>query len=478
MRRGLGKLSLAAAIAVALGLALRLWFLAHAAVIAGDTLIYGDIARTLLQHGVYGFSSDPVPTPTLIRLPGYPLFLALCFRLFGLEHYTAVILVQIALDLLGCLLLAALARRIFSTRVALAALFLAALCPFTASYVASPLTETLALLSMAIVFYALHRWLNASAARPWNLWLWALSLALGYSILLRPDQGLLAAAVLPAMLWFRSAHPSRLSLRPALPVVAAALCTLLPLVPWTIRNWHTFHLFQPLAPRYATDPGEQIPLGFQRWFRSWGIDFTSTEDVYWKYDGATIQISDLPNRAFDSPEQYAETEALLDDYNLTTNPSPALDARFNAIARQRIAANPLRYYVALPVARLLDMLLRPRTEMLPISLAWWQWQDHPGSSAFAVVYAALNLAWLTAGLAGLWRWDRHSAGTVGRALPWAMLVFIALRCALLLTLDNAEPRYTLEFFPPLTLGIAALLHLRARQGQGSGSSAAPLAHHS
>jgi hypothetical protein len=30
-----------------------------------------------------------------------------------------------------------------------------------------------------------------------------------------------------------------------------------------------------------------------------------------------------------------------------------------------------------------------------------------------------------------------------------MMGFVVLRCALLLTLDNSEPRYTLEFFPLL-----------------------------
>ena len=30
-----------------------------------------------------------------------------------------------------------------------------------------------------------------------------------------------------------------------------------------------------------------------------------------------------------------------------------------------------------------------------------------------------------------------------------MTGFVVLRCALLLTLDNSEPRYTLEFFPIL-----------------------------
>ena len=90
---------------------------------------------------------------------------------------------------------------------------------------------------------------------------------------------------------------------------------MLPLAPWTVRNWRTFHVVQPLAPRYATDPGELVPLGFQRWYRTWAIDFASTEEVYWNYDSAPIEIGDLPARAFDSNDQYAQTAAILNDYN-------------------------------------------------------------------------------------------------------------------------------------------------------------------
>jgi len=36
----------------------------------------------------------------------YPLFLALCFRFFGMENYVSAAWVQIALELAGCLLLA------------------------------------------------------------------------------------------------------------------------------------------------------------------------------------------------------------------------------------------------------------------------------------------------------------------------------------------------------------------------------------
>src|ERR1043166_4298674 len=137
--------------ALALGLALRLLFVVHTPRIAGDTLIYGDIAKNWMQHGVYGFSQTASgPVPTLIRLPGYPLFLALCFGIFGADHYRAVMVVQCLIDLVTCLLVADLARRLFGRRAGMVVLWLAVLCPFTANYVAAPLTETLSLLCIAV----------------------------------------------------------------------------------------------------------------------------------------------------------------------------------------------------------------------------------------------------------------------------------------------------------------------------------------
>lgn len=458
------RLWASALVALALGALLRLWFIRHAAVISGDTYIYGDIALSWLQHGVYGFSRPPdLPIPTLIRLPGYPIFLLLCFRVFGPEHYTAVLNLQCVLDLVGCLLLADLARRLFGTKSGLLALVLAALCPFTASYVAAGLTETLTCFTVTLALYALGRWCAPHAASrlwtPWNPWLWVLSAALGASILLRPDQGLLAAAVLPALLFLGQPRSTSLSRR-TLPLVAASLCTIVPLVPWTIRNARTFHVFQPLAPRSAVDPGEPVAAGFDLWYRTWGVDFASTEDIYWNYDGAPIQLADLPSRAFDSPAQLRETAALLRDYNLTTKPTPALEARFRAIAEDRIRAHPLRYRVVLPIARLANMLLRPRIEMLDIPLSWWRWHEHPRQTAFAIAYAALNLAYLVAGALGLSRWLRRPSDPT-RPIAWAMLAYIVLRCALLLTLDNSEPRYTLEFFPILIVGVSCLFVRRS-----------------
>ncbi len=444
------------------GLLLRMWFITHWPHVAGDTLVYGDIAKNWLEHGIYGFTQatvdDPtlLPEPTLIRLPGFPAFLAACFAVFGLEHYTAVLYIQAALDLLTCTVVAMLSGRLFGRRAFWVTLWLGVLCPFTANYAAAPLAETLTLLCIAVAYYALYRWLADRETSPYNRWLYVLAATLGYAILLRPEQGLLAAAVLPAMLWSRGARGwLKGSLTPA---VLCAVLVLLPLIPWAMRNWRTFHVFQPLAPRYATDPGEAVPLGFQRWYRTWAIDFASTEDVYWNYDGDRIEISDLPSRAFDSDAQYNATDALLNDYNETARANAALDASFDVLADQRIAANPVRYYLALPAARVLNMALRPRTEMLPIQLEWWKLHEHPGKTVFASAYALLNLAYFVLAGVGLWCWYRMRDGWNGQgALAWSMVVSLVLRGLLLMTLDNSEPRYTLEFYPVFLVAIGALV---------------------
>jgi len=229
----------------------------------------------------------------------------------------------------------------------------------------------------------------------------------------------------------------------------------LPLGGWAARNWRTFHVLEPLSPKYANDAGEFVSYGFNRWYRTWAIDFASTEDVYWNWNTDTINIDDIPTRAFDTDEQYDRVNDLLNQYNRTSNATSKLDADFGALATERIADDPLRYYVALPLARLMDMMLRPRVEMMETPLEWWKWGRHPGKTVFAGAYAALNLFYFVIGAIGLWRWRREKWNGYA-VLAWSVLAFFLLRCGLLLTLDNSEPRYTLEFFPMLILWSGAL----------------------
>ena len=116
-------------LALAAGAALRLWFIHAYPEVQGDPLIYGDIAKNWMLHGIYGLSGGASAAPgapdsalvagihpTLIRLPGYPLFLMLCFWLFGMEHYHAVMFAQTGIDLATCLVIAAFACRLWSRR--------------------------------------------------------------------------------------------------------------------------------------------------------------------------------------------------------------------------------------------------------------------------------------------------------------------------------------------------------------------------
>jgi hypothetical protein len=446
---------LSVALAVAAGLALRLWMLKQFFEVNGDSLIYGGLAKNLLLHGRYAITgSDGAVVPTLIRLPGYPMFLALCFRLFGMENYASAGWAQIALELAGCLLLADFARRIAPAPLRRGAthctLWLAALCPFTAVYAAEPLTEAPTLFVLALALWSAARFRDRPGWGPALFFTFALT----YAALLRPDGALAAVALAPALLigLMRkkggTAFPGRKLAR------MAGVCVLLALMPfaaWAARNWRVFHVFQPLAPRYANDPGEDPYNGWVRWVKTWCLDFVSTYEIYWPVPGSPLDLSKLPSRAFDSPAQYAETAALADDYNIRDNATdlvPDVDARFGKLADERIAAYPLRYYLWLPLGRMADMWLRPRVDNLPIDLDWWVYAHHNAETRFSWAYAGLNAIYLLLGFAGLCLRPRF----------WRpMLAYFLLRSALLMTVEAPESRYTLECFPMLfALGGVAL----------------------
>jgi hypothetical protein len=219
------------------------------------------------------------------------------------------------------------------------------------------------------------------------------------------------------------------------------LLALLPFAAWTWRNWHVFHVFEPLAPRLANDPDEDPHLGWERWVKSWCLDFVSTFDVYWNVPGGPLEVSKLPSRAFDSPAQYAQTAALAGDYNRGGQAlTREIDERFARLAEERVAAHPLRYYLWLPLGRVADMWLRPRVENLYDDLDWWNYASHPAESLVSWACAGLNALYLLLGLAGLWLRPRF----------WRpMLAYMALRSCLLMTVEAPEARYTLECFPML-----------------------------
>jgi hypothetical protein len=276
---------------------------------------------------------------------------------------------------------------------------------------------------------------------------------------LRPDGGILFAAVgaylvlvlLRRIFALREGGSS--SAPRVLPMLRVGLIlttsAFAPLIPWTLRNLHTMHRFQPLAPRYANDSDERVIPGFNRWTKTWMADYTSVQEIYWKLPDDAIDVTRLPQRAFDSAGQRQETEQLFAEYNRDHDIIGELDARFGALAAARIRSAPLRYYVWLPAVRIADMWLRPRTELLPSDPRWWEFDDEVPWLVVSILFGFINLAYIGAAAAGLLR-SREVAG-IG-----LFVLFLLLRSLFLGTLENPEPRYTLECYPVVIVLAAAL----------------------
>lgn len=457
-------------------LALRLFLVFRFPGITDDSRLYADIADNWLRHGVYGITNSGVIMPTLSRLPGYPAFLAAIFAVFGADNFRAVLLVQVVFDLATCFLIADIARRLFSERAAKAAFLLAALCPFLANYAAAALTETLEIfftvLTFDLAFFGLQvgdlkiGGKSGDPAPPAHLSAKAFlgcGLSIGAATLLRPDGGMLLAVIGGYLFWLlpRSWRATRsgaaYGLAPRSVIFAGVLLALgviAPLIPWTVRNLHTLHRFEPLAPRYANDADEPVLSGFNRWIKTWIADYVSVEEIYWNVPGQSIDLNRLPRRAFDSVAQRDLTRDLFAEYNDSHDMPPELDVRFAALAAERIHAAPLRYYVWLPCLRIADMWLRPRTELFNADPRWWEFNDERRWLALSLAFGAINLCYVLMAGAGLLR----SRKFFGIGL---LVLFLLLRSAFLGTLENPEPRYTLEMYPAVIVMASSLFHRAA-----------------
>ncbi len=418
---------------------------------SGDTPVYEELARNWRDHGIYGLVVDGRLVPADLRTPGYPAFLAAVHRLLG-PSATAVMLVQAAADTLTCFVIAAIAAltapEATRRRVAVAALWLSALCPFTANYTATVLTETLAVSLTAVAL------LLVADETPF---FFAAGFVTGLGTLVRPDAVLVlvATALVFARRWWRPRDWRKLARMGTLMGVGL----LLPLAPWAARNWVTLHKLQLLATRYSEAPGEYAPRGFYAWTFTWLWRVSDLERVPWKLDEEVIRVDDVPSTAFDSRAERARIAELLRRYNRTTTMTPAVDSGFAAIADERTARHPLRSYVTIPLLRAWTIWFTPRVDILPVSGSLWpiraEWGNDPPGYCVAALFALLGFCSLAMAATGAWiARGRRAAAILG--------TFVVVRTVFFATAAlTPEPRYVLECFPAL-LALAAQLWSRPR----------------
>jgi hypothetical protein len=470
-------------VALAAGLCLRLLFVLRFPANSGDSVLYEQMATNWLRHHTYAMDVYGTITPVDLRVPGYPAFLAVIYALIGRVGTDArlwVMLAQIAVDLVSCLLVASLAstllllanERAQSKRVLAVALWLAALCPFTANYTAVPLTEVFATFLTAAALLPLSLlsaravnsgWLTVKA--PWVLgndyWYLAgvAALLIGVCTLFRPETPLLLlCAWLVLGFILLAQHETGRWLKT---VALMAGIFAIPLLPWTIRNAVTLHELQPLAPKNSNLPGELVPYGFMSWEKTWLYRFRDVYLVPWKLNDDVINVEDLPSRAFDNPDEKARVATILEQYNDDLTLTPREDAMFAQLARERTARHPLRTYLWLPAARAITMWFTPRIELLPLSGVVFPlkqaWEDDRVDLLWTIFFFSLNIAYVALAVCGaIWLWHRSPASRAAVAL---LTTYILVRTAFLTTLETPEPRYVLVCYPAI-LALAAQVFAR------------------
>ena len=482
-----------------------------------DGRVYAQIARNVLEQHVYSHESQPPYIPSIIRLPGYPSFLAGVYAMSGHGNNRAVRVVQGVVDTGTCVLVSLVAfwwmpddkHKHLAATMSLA---LAAVCPFTAIYVATILTE------VPTSFFAVLACLTATLAfknSRWSLFLWAVTgIVSGIAVLFRPDSGLFAVAIgmtllISGVVTRAEKHQRKLlrlsKLFASAAMFATAFCIVL--IPWAVRNRRVFHVFQPLAPAHGEMPGEFVPRGYLLWLRTWVDDERYIAPVLWSLDSSQIKMESFPDRAFDSDAERDRVALLIQKYDhpadedenaddeskdseeesantqeqstdqqddgesesqeqseaetgseQSVEMTPEIDEQFAQIARDRIARSRFRYYLVLPVKRAISLWFDTHSQYFPFEGELFPLDDLDYAihqQVWLPLFATLT--WIFTILAAIGAWLLWRARTF-EARRWVILVslIVVLRLGFFSTLENPEPRYVVEIFPFLSIlgGIA------------------------
>lgn len=217
-----------------------------------DSRIYLALAENLQSNGVL-FPQDR-PTPTcLVRVPGYPLFLAAVSRFLG-ENLLAVVLVQIVLDSLSCVMVYQLGEILYKGTGLLSGL-LSCFSVNMVTYSHFILSDTLFLLFFMGVVIGLCTLIRDPR------WRWCVSVgaALGIATLTRSVTMYFPLFIIPFLfVFFVLKSGDRKTLAAAkVGVLGAVFC--LCLMPWVLTVYSTFgrgalsaqsgeHLLQYIVP--------------------------------------------------------------------------------------------------------------------------------------------------------------------------------------------------------------------------------------
>ena len=203
-------------------------------VILGDAEGYWELGRRIAAGEEYSIYNPP---RQVLRMPGYPLFLAASMRLFGESHLAARLLMA-TVGGLACGGVYLLGRDLFNSQTGLTASLLTAVSPMLAGFSAILLGETLFAGLLVLSLWAwwrmqlrVHQNPLAAVSRASVSWAIGCGLLMAAASFVRPSWLLVAPGCVLLWLLF---EPRRWAVycHGAVVLTVFGLC----FVPWTLRN--------------------------------------------------------------------------------------------------------------------------------------------------------------------------------------------------------------------------------------------------
>jgi len=204
--------------------------------IASDYVEYHHLALGVIEN--HRFACDPAGPPEALRTPGYPVFVAVFYALFG-QKLSLIILGQIMLDTMTALLLFFTITGVLGPSIGFGSALIYAIDPFVVLFTNSLGSETLFIFALAAGFYFLTRGCLLKPGQLPALKLGAAAVAFGLATLTRPIAFYLAPLVAIVILiryWGQAWRAAKLAL-------LFVLFFLVTVMPWMIRNYLTFKSF-------------------------------------------------------------------------------------------------------------------------------------------------------------------------------------------------------------------------------------------
>ena len=229
-----------------LGAVLRIvWAVVTPAVPVSDFAVYDKLAVEMLAGHGYQTGAGPIAYIP----PGYPLWLAFVYYFAG-HSLLAAKLVNSLLAIFTIYLVYLLAKNIFTQRIALLSALLVALMPSLILYAGLLASENLAIPLFLAAIYFYRRALETKQSR----YCIGAGLIMGLTIMVRP------ITLLVPVVWLVYYLLHKPTLKQFIFHSALlGICTLAPILPWTIRNYLVFQHFIPIS----TNGSYALLVGFK-----------------------------------------------------------------------------------------------------------------------------------------------------------------------------------------------------------------------